>query len=573
MLFFLACATTPTPSPPEVAPPVVHPIDDRQRAVELELAQGRVTPVVTDLSAFTAEEQAMVAHLQVAAQAIERLYLKQRGAFGMQPPDQVSQQLFDRNQGPWCDSTATADDPACSAVDGAPPYIVGIYPESLQSDGFCVDLEARNADVMDPFHVARLEGDELVAVPYTEAWPQDMAAAADALNAAADALEGTDETALQAYLRAAAKAFGDNDWFAADAAWAEMNQRNSAWYLRVGPDETYWEPCSRHAGFHMVLARVNSDGLVWQDALSPVKQDMEAAIAELAGPQYAERTVGFELPEFIDIVLNAGDARSSRGATVGQSLPNWGPVADAGGRTVAMTNLFNDPLTLEAQRRTMESLFCPATMPLWSPDREAFLVTTVLHEAAHNLGPTSGHRVDGQSDEERFGGPLASMLEELKAQTAALYYTETLSETGVLAEEMVVPMHMADIAWALKKVGEGMSTPEGNSKAYPRLAAIQIGWLLDFGALSWDDTTLAANGQDAGCFELHAEKLSPAIHSMAAEVFRVKGDMNVESAQGLEAGYVLDPPPWHAVVAERTNREPQPSFTYELVEAADTVEP
>ncbi len=34
----------------------------------------------------------------------------------------------------------------------------------------------------------------------------------------------------------------------------------------------------------------------------------------------------------------------------------------------------------------------------------------------------------GKIDDEIFGGPLASMLEELKAQTAALFFTEWLVE-------------------------------------------------------------------------------------------------------------------------------------------------
>ncbi len=564
MLWMLACAPhTTAPVAVDVAPP----IDERLDAVRFELAQGRETPVVTDLSQLPPAEKAMVAHLQVAAQAIERLYLRQRGAFGMTPTDPESALLFERNQGPWCESGATTELPECSALVGAPPYLVGLYPEELQVGDFCTDLETRNAEVMDPFHVARLEDGELVAVPYTEAWPEDMAAASSALSAAADALEGTDELALQAYLRAAAQAFVDNDWLRADEAWAAMNQRNSSWYLRVGPDETYWEPCSRHAGFHMVFARVNLAGLVWQDALSPVKQGMEAELARLAGPPYLERTVGFDLPEFIDIVLNAGDSRQPLGATVGQSLPNWGPVADAGGRTVAMTNLFNDPRTLEGRRRTMESVFCPATMALWTPDPEPFLVTTVLHEAAHNLGPISGHRVEEQSDEERFGGPLASMLEELKAQTAALYFTEYLAAQGVLPAEMVMPMHMSDVAWALAQVSQGMSTPEGGSKAYPRLAAIQLGWLMDEGALSWEPG-LAANGADTGCFELHPEGVPAAIDSLAAEVLRIKGAMDVPAAQALQARYATPaegPPAWHAEVAERFRREPQPSFTYTLL--------
>ena len=123
-----------------------------------------------------------------------------------------------------------------------------------------------------------------------------------------------------------------------------MNVDNSKWYVRVAPDETYWEPCAHKAGFHLTFARINQGSQAWQDKLVPVQQEMEEAIAERAGAPYKARKVTFHLPDFIDIVVNAGDDRDPLGATIGQSLPNWGPVANEGrGRTVAMVNIYTDP--------------------------------------------------------------------------------------------------------------------------------------------------------------------------------------------------------------------------------------
>ena len=154
---------------------------------------------------------------------------------------------------------------------------------------------------------------------------------------------------------------------------------------------------------------------------------MEKALAELAGAPYKAREVSFKLPDFIDIVLNAGDSRPPSGATIGQSLPNWGPVANEGrGRTVAMTNFYTDPDSIEALKGTTESLFCKDTMAKYTTDREPQLMSTVLHEAAHNLGPAHQYKANGKIDREAFGGPLASTLEELKAQTAALFFTDWL---------------------------------------------------------------------------------------------------------------------------------------------------
>ena len=75
----------------------------------------------------------------------------------------------------------------------------------------------------------------------------------------------------------------------------------------------------------MSFARINPDGLEWQKKLEPRKAEMEAALAKLAGPPYEARSVTFHLPDFIDIVLNAGEARNPLGAAIGESLPNFGP--------------------------------------------------------------------------------------------------------------------------------------------------------------------------------------------------------------------------------------------------------
>src|SRR6185369_9041282 len=105
-------------------------------------------------------------------------------------------------------------------------------------------------------------------------------------------------------------------------------------------------------------------------------------------------------------------------ATIGQSLPNWGPVADRGGRTVAMTNLYTDADSRDTLKRQMSSLFCATTDARATTDPRPATMSTVLHEAAHNLGPSHDYMVGGRKDSVVFGGPLASTLEELKAQTS-----------------------------------------------------------------------------------------------------------------------------------------------------------
>jgi hypothetical protein len=542
----------------------------RRALVRAELDAGRPTLLESDFRGESAAVRGFLEAMVKAAEGIEVLFAIQKGSAALhdQVPadDPASRALFERNQGPWCEAP-TSTSAVCSAIPGVPSRVFGLYPAEVQQDeDFCARLEADHPEVLSPFTVVQQQDGGLAAVPYTEAWTEPMAEVSQQLSAAADAIAPEGEEALVAYLRAAAKAFTDNDWFAADAAWAEMNQQNSRWYLRVAPDETYYEPCGIHAGFALVLAEVDPAGLAWQSKFEPVKRDMETALAELAGPPYVARAVGFDLPEFIRIVLNAGNSRSPAGATIGQSLPNWGPVSDAGGRTVAMTNISTDPDSVAAKRTTFESLLCDTEPARVIEDPEPLLISTLLHEAAHNLGPAGEYKVDGQTDSERFGGSLASMLEELKAQSAALYLTDWLAERDVIDETLAPRMHTADVTWALGQLSRGMYTPSGRSRAYGQLAMIQMGFLLDAGALAWHGDRTAANGQDVGCLTIDDAALPAAVHELATKVLTIKSTGDRATAEAWKAQYVDNAQwaEWRELVAERFARMPQSSFVYRV---------
>lgn len=533
---------------------VVEPADARQKLVAQELERGRRTPIVTKVAA--AERPFVEAMLEVG-NAIEALHALQRGSAAIVPADDpYSRSLFWRNQGPWCEEL---DDPGCHATPTPVDRVVGVYPAPIQAtEDFCATLEAHEPSVMDPFTVVRGEPGAWTGVPYSQAWPTESARVAAALERAAAKLPAS-EAPLSAYLRAAATAFVDDSWEAADRAWVETRER-SAWYVRVGPDETYWDPCDRKAGYHLVFARINPGSLAWQQKLEPVKLAMEQAIAAKAAP-YTARDVAFSLPEFIDIVLNAGDSRSALGATTGQSLPNWGPVAEAGGRTVAMTNLNVDADSRSTLRSRAASMFCELDVYTDSP--EPLLVSTVLHEAAHNLGPASGYTVDGKTDEDAFGGELASMMEELKAQTAAMYLTDWLVPQGVLTADFAKQAHMADLVWVLGQISQGMQDSEGNANTYPQLSAVQLGVLMELGAIRWEAEKLAANGTDTGCLAVDHAALPAAVEQLADRVFSLKGKADAEGARALQNAHVPGPHgPLFATIEARWNRGPSPSFVY-----------
>ena len=549
------------------------PEGKRQAAVVAELHQGRPTLLYANLAGLSPAEKSLVTHILAAATHVEALFARQGATDGMVaqlPPHRPSHALFHRNQGPWCEAPKTENDPDCNALADKPAKRTGMYPKSVQRDReFCTHLgEGAEANaLLGPFTVVQEGPDgKLVAVPYEKAWPEEMGAVAKELDAAAVAMADVkDEAPLVAYLKAAAQAFRDGSWFAADEAWAAMEGK-SKWYLRIAPDETYHEPCARKAGFHVSFALVNQKAIAWQQLLEPLKTDLEGAIAKLAGPPYKSGKVHFHLPAFIDVLLNAGDSRSALGVTVGQSLPNWGPVAnESRGRTVAMANLYTDKDSQDAFRTQVKSLFCKDSAALVPTDPESLIMTTVLHEAGHNLGPAHEYKVNGKVDDDVFGGPLAATLEELKAETEALYLADWLTQAGKLDAAKKDAGQAAGVAWAMGHIAQGMWTPSHKPKPYSQLSAVQVGTLYDLKALTWHSDQLADNGQDKGCFSLHPERMAKAVLLLMTNVAQIKSQGDKARAEALIAPYVADTGDFaslRATIADRWLRVPKAAFVY-----------
>jgi len=559
------------------APPVIAAQDEREQkrqlAVRLELGQGRPTLIESGFSATAAGDKALAKHLEQVALLIEDLYGEQRGtnqlAAKLVPGDTASAALFFRNQGPFCVAPQTERDENCSALPERPKPIFGLYPAALQADPkFCDTLGKQKNSAALLGHFNTVEGDGpngFKAVPYPQAFPK-MAAVADELDrAAADA--PADESALQAYLTAAAPAFRDNDWDPANRAWVAMNAHNSKYYLRVGPDEVYYEPCATKGGFALAFARINPDSVAWQMRLEPIKQDMENDLARLAGSPYRARKVAFKLPDFIDVVLNAGDNRAPIGATAGQSLPNWGPVAESGGRTVTMTNIGTDKDSQQVLTDKLKSMYCPVTMALTVVDPKSPIMGVVLHEATHNLGPAHDYKVNGNTDRVIFGGPLASTLEELKAENGALYFARQLVDRKLISERDEQIATLSYVGWAFGHIAQGMYDAQGRPKNYSQLAAIQFGSLQESGALEWKPNEPAANGKDRGCLDVHFDKWGTAVTDLTRVVAQIKARGDKPGAERLKAKWVDgegDFKALRALIAERWLRAPRSSFVYSI---------
>lgn len=538
----------------------------RMEAVRRELDQGLPVVIYNDFRQSPAAERSLAAHLAAAAKLIDELYAEQKGALKLRAlvpeGDAASRALFERNQGPWCEAPQTENDPFCSALPTFPKKLSDAYPPGWEQDAaLCESLGKRpeGKSLLDPFTVVREKEGRPEARPLVSVYGGPMRRVAAELRLAAAGLGG-DEAALKRYLLAAAGGFESGDWAAADEAWADMNGRNSKWYLRVGPDETSFEACQEKAGFHLAWARVDSAALSWQDKLTPLRQELEDSLAELIGPAYRARRASFALPDFIAVVLNAGDSRPGLGAIAGQSLPNWGKVAEQGRRrTMVMTNITANPESRRLSREKAAELLAPEALKYYPDDDEPGVLGTILHEAAHNLGPHTNTKVGGKLPSEIFGGRLDGVLEELKAQTAALWYVDLLRRKGLVSGERARQIYAHELVWAFGHIAEGMFSDGDNPKPYSQLAAVEIGSFLKDGALAFGRVG------ERELFSVDFDRLPASVEALMRRVGRIKAAGDAAAGRALVDGFVTGEDARLVRMDEvrrRLNRLPRPSFSY-----------
>ncbi|HEX6276378.1 MAG TPA: hypothetical protein VFZ53_25230, partial [Polyangiaceae bacterium] len=200
---------------------------------------------------------------------------------------------------------------------------------------------------------------------------------------------------------------------------------------------------------------------------------------------------------------------------------------------------------------------------------KADMMSVVLHEAAHNLGPSHDYKVNGKEDDAVFGGPLASTFEELKAQTAALYFPAWLVEKKVITEKDAAEARLRDVAWGFGHVSRGMYDAAGKPKNYSQLASIQLGHLMKAKVLEWKPAESAANGTDKGCFEVHLDRWQPAVEALAKTVLGIKGRGDKAGAEKLVADYVDANDAWSELrktITERWLRSPRGTLVYSITE-------
>jgi hypothetical protein len=507
----LAACSSPTPAPEPAKEGVVPELAKLQAAA----AQYAPTEIGADLSKLPANERQALAKLVQAGWIMDGLFLRQvwAGNEGMllnlladrSPLGQARTHFFLLNKGPW-----DRLDHNASFVAGAPvkPEGANFYPPGAGK----ADIEAWLKTLPDAertratgfFTTIRrpvaVKGAKtgFDIVPYSVEYQGELARAAELLREAA-AL--TAQPTLKAFLTSRADAFLSNDYYASDVAWMELDASIEP---TIGPYEVYEDEWfNAKAAFEAFIAVRDDEETAKLATLGAKLQGIEDNLP--IDPKLRNPKLGGMAPiRVVNVVLAAGDG--NRGVqTAAFNLPNDERVVkEKGAKRVMLRNI---------QEAKFKLVLTPIAAKVLTAAQQknvrfdAFFTHIVMHELMHGLGPHQ-IKVDGRDTTVRAElKETYSAMEEAKADVSGLFALQLLLDNGVLDTSMQEAMYDTFLASAFRSIRFGVN------EAHGRGIALQLNWLLDYGAFTVDKD---------GAFAVNPAKIRDGVKALTGEIMTLQ---------------------------------------------------
>ena len=491
--------------------------------VEERLARFAPTKMEADLGALSAEDVKVLALVVRASRHLDDVFLRQVWAgnpelaakiagwtAGAKPRQAAAHDYFWLNFGPW----DRLEEMEPFLGDQPHPPGAGYYPEDLSREEFEVYLAAhpeQKEALTSTLTVVRRQGDGLVAVPYSEAYREQLTPAADLLRQAAAA---TANESLKSFLALRADAFGSDDYYASDVAWMDLDAPVE---VTIGPYETYEDELFGYkAAFEsFVTVTLPAESA----ALEGFKSELPWLERNLPiTNEFKNLNRGTESPiRVVDLVATAGEA-SSGVMTLAYNLPNDERVREAkGSKKVLMRNVI---------RAKYDQILVPIAQRVLAADQldhvtfDAYFAETLHHELGHGLGPGK-IVVDGRPTEVRLElKDLYSTLEEAKADVMGVYDILALVDKGVIDRALADSLEPTYVAGLFRSARFGVGEAHGQG------VVAQFNYLQGKGALAVD-----ADGRFRGVPEKFPAAIRDLLHDML--MLQAKGDY-AGTAQFLE---------------------------------------
>ena len=415
------------------------------------------------------------------------------------------------------------------AVAGERPPGAGFYPEDLSDADFKAYLEAhedQRAALEGLFTVVRRKGEGLEAVPYSKAYGAWLGPAATKLNLAA---KRTTNESLKSFLELRAEAFQNDDYYASDRAWMDLDSRVE---ITIGPYEVYEdELAGLKASFESFVTVADTEASA---KLAGYKDRLPAMEKNLPIPEEIKTVRGAESPiRVVDLVFASGEARKSV-QTIAFNLPNDERVRkEKGAKKVMLRNVIKVKFE-RIMRPIAEQILDEGQLGSLSAD--AFFDETLFHELSHSLGPAFTTR-NGEKVEVRVAlGSSYAALEEGKADVMGAYNVLYMIDEGEFPAEYRKQLLISYFAGLFRSVRFGVAEAHGKG------AAFQINRFLEEGAATFDPENVR--------FKVDIAKLEASIDALVRDICVMQHEGDPKKVKAFLARYGVVSPPMKKALAK-----------------------
>jgi hypothetical protein len=465
---------------------------------------------------LTSQERQMVLKLVEASQYLESIYWRQGDPVGLDLYVHLATCIDDRQaknvrrymmiNGSRYD--LLADNKPFVGDDLFSPGRA-LYPSGMtkaEIEAYVARHPEKKAEIFNPFTVVERQGNELVGIPYHVKFRPWLEPAAKALRQAADL---SPDKAFATFLRLRAEALLTDDYYKSDLAWVDLE--NPKFDIIFAPYETYLDDLLGVKTSYGAAVMVRNEAE--SQKLASYKQyvaDIQEALP--LPPEDKPSKKGHSTPmEVMDTPYRTGDLRHGYQA-VADNLPNDARIHQEKGTKKIFFKNFMDA--------RVNYVVLPIGKLLMREDQarlasmEGYLAVVLMHEMAHELGPSYARTSSGQKDIRESIGPTFSGLEEAKADVVGLFGLNWLMEKGVL------PKHRAPEYYASYVAGIFRTVRFGVAEAHGRAEMMEFNYLSEQGAISRDPET--------GRYIIDYAKMPGAVASLAKELLEIEaaGDRN-----------------------------------------------
>jgi hypothetical protein len=484
---------------------------------ELQKMTARYAPVeiTADIAKLPESERQALKKLIEAARIMDSLFLKQVWAGNEAllldlvrdetPLGKARLHYFLLNKGPWSrlDNNAAFLPGVPEKPEGANFYPEGSRKQQIES-WFKTLPSAEQESAMSFFNVIRYANKALpgkfILVPFNVEYQGELARAAALLREAA-AL--TAQPSLKHYLEKRADASLSDDYYESDLAWMELD---SSIEPTIGPYEVYEDEWfNAKAAFEAFITIRDEQETAKLSMLGSHLQEIENNLP--IDPKHRNPQLGSMAPiRVVNEIIATGDGNHGV-QTAAFNLPNDERIIkEKGAKRVMLKNV---------QEAKFKIALLPISRVVLSKEDQkdvsfdAFFTHTVMHELMHGLGPHAinvGGRATTVRQEFK---ELYSAIEEAKADISGLFALQRLVDKGVLNKKLQESMYATYLASAFRSIRFGINEAHGRGQA------MQLNFLMDYGAFKADDN---------GIFSVNKEKIKDGVVALTKEIMTLQAE-------------------------------------------------